>query len=232
MLKHPEITHCVFDCDGIILDTEGLYFRVFDSYLQTHNSRYTHDFQMKLMGRAPIEATQMLIDNYQIPETVEEVRIAIDKMLAEALPSCEAFPAAKKIIEHFKRCGLPMAMATGSNSFTFGLKEKKHRDLFNHFEHIVLSDDPELCQSKPSPEIYNLAIRRFHSKPKTSSNVIVFEDSVNGAKSALAAGTFVILVPSIPIDLIDRDVIEKCHCVLESLDDFDPVKFGLLPFSQ
>lgn len=60
---------------------------------------------------------------------------------------------------------------------------------------IVTASDPEVKKGKPAPDPYLVTLKRFSQPPKSFKNVLIFEDSVNGVYSALAAGCTTIMVP-------------------------------------
>lgn len=80
-------------------------------------------------------------------------------------------------------------------------------------------------------------MRRMKPPPKNPSEVLVFEDSINGVKSALSAGCTVIWVPQQDSEITNwggQEATErKFHRysnfaeTILSLNDFDPVKYGL-----
>ncbi|MBD3366042.1 HAD-IA family hydrolase [candidate division WWE3 bacterium] len=65
----------------------------------------------------------------------------------------------------------------------------KYLGLSNAFDLKVFGDDVK--KKKPNPEIYKLAIKQLNLSPK---DVLVFEDSPEGAKAAAKAGTDLIVV--------------------------------------
>ena len=75
------------------------------------------------------------------------------------------------MVRHLHTNGIPLAVATSSASSSYRQKVSRHGDLFACFSHVVCSDDSELKQSKPAPDIYLLAARRFSTPFQSHSNV-------------------------------------------------------------
>lgn len=76
---------------------------------------------------------------------------------------------------------------------------------------------------------------RFAQPPASPSNVLVFEDSLNGARSAIAAGCNCIMIPQhqflndagrADLELLRPQLAEE----IKSLEEFDPVKYSLPAF--
>ena len=83
---------------------------------------------------------------------------------------------------------------------------------FNPFEFIISSEDVDF--KKPNPLPYLKAVKLSGIK---KHNSIVFEDSIPGLRSSLAANLPTIYVPSnIPL-VIDKNI--KLDCILDSLGD-------------
>ena len=78
---------------------------------------------------------------------------------------------AETLIRHFQSCGIPLAICTGSSAHTYDRKISKRRDLFSGFSHSVCSDDPEVINGKPSPDIYQVTAKRFDNHPDSTANV-------------------------------------------------------------
>lgn len=75
-------------------------------------------------------------------------------------------------------------------------------------------------------------MERFKDKPDKPSNVLVFEDSANGVRSAVAAGMPVVMIPDLTFMKVPEDVRDKISVILNSLEEFKPESFGLPPFNS
>lgn len=61
--------------------------------------------------------------------TVEEYSVLYDHLLREMLPDCEMMPGAMRLVRHFAKHNIPMAICTGSCTFEYELKVQKHKEL-------------------------------------------------------------------------------------------------------
>lgn len=107
---------------------------------------------------------------------------------------------------------------------------RQHGDLFSLFKHIITSDDVRVKRGKPAPDLFEVALASFDDPLVASlhpGQVLVFEDSPNGAEAAKAAGMPCVLVPD---PRIDPDATRAATVVLSSLKEFVPEDFGLRPF--
>ena len=83
---------------------------------------------------------------------------------------------------------------------------------------IIVSAD-ELEHGKPHPMPYTVCAEMLGVDP---SQILVFEDSVVGCKSARAAGAYVVAVPE---NSHHRFETSLCDKVIDSLDQFDVDKW-------
>ncbi|CAJ0595638.1 unnamed protein product [Cylicocyclus nassatus] len=123
-----------------------------------------------------------------------------------------------------KEC-IPMALCSGSRDKTYTPRKENHKWLDLIPMRLFAGDEPDIKEGKPKPDCFLATMNRFPNKPQNASKVLVFEDSVNGGKAALAAGMKCVMVP----DDKYREEAKKLKVdkVLNSLDEFKPEEFGL-----
>ncbi|XP_017024578.1 probable pseudouridine-5'-phosphatase isoform X1 [Drosophila kikkawai] len=223
------VTHCIFDMDGLLLDTERLYSEAMQMILDPYGKTFTFDVKEQLMGLQTGPLSAFMVKQYDLPMTCEEYarlqRTNAEKLMRDA----QLMPGAERLLRHLHANKVPFALATSSGADMVELKSTYHKELFALFSHKVCgSTDKEVANGKPAPDIFLVAASRF-SKPAAAGDCLVFEDSPNGVTAANSAGMQVVMVPD------PRLSEERCsHAtqVLRSLADFKPEQYGLPPFTD
>ncbi|KAK6054466.1 HAD hydrolase, family IA, variant 3 [Cooperia oncophora] len=231
-MKPPvKITHVILDVDGTLLDTETCYTMANQAMLKKYGREFTPDMQAQMMGRSGTEANAWLLKEVGISDQIspEDFTAQKDAMLAEMFPKCQAFPGAERLVRHFAKKQIPMAICSGSCWRKFKLKATNHHSWLDLVPIKVLcGDDKAVKRGKPFPDAFLETMRRFPVQPTDPEHVLVFEDSPNGGKAAKAAGMQCVMVPEPKFrqQCLDLNVTK----VLSSLKDFVPEEFGLPPF--
>ena len=218
----PKISHILFDMDGLLLDTESLYTIAQEKILDRFGIKFTWEVKSKMMGRKALDAVNVMLDIYQLRDkiTAEDFLKERESILDNLFPTCQLMPGVEKLLLHLHENSIPMAVATSSHSRNYKLKtETNHRLLFEKVFHHVITGD-EVMNSKPSPDIFQLAAKGFDYDVHPS-RVLVFEDAPVGVEAALAANMNVVLVSS----SVEPGSI-KCHQHLKTLDSFSPEIWG------
>ncbi|GAU99150.1 hypothetical protein RvY_10191 [Ramazzottius varieornatus] len=225
------VTHVIFDLDGLLLNTEIFYTQILEEYCIKYGKAFTWEVKQRQMGRKEREAALVAIETLRLPVTVDEYIKHVRQELTHVLPTCKFLPGAVKLVQHLHRHKIPMAIATGSDTFFFGKKTMNHKDFLLMFQHHVLaSDDPEVKVGKPAPDVFLVCARRFPDAPDPK-NCLVFEDALNGVQAAVAAGMRVVAVPDERADLKEfKD--SGATLILKSLLEFDPSSFQLPPYDS
>ncbi|KAF8392895.1 hypothetical protein HHK36_021135 [Tetracentron sinense] len=255
------ITHVIFDMDGLLLDTEKFYTEVQEIILARYNKTFDWSLKAKMMGKKAIEAARVFVEETGINDllTAEEFLVEREKMLQNLFQTTELMPGASRLIRHLHANGIPICVASGSHRHHFELKTQRHGEVFSMMHHVVLGDDPEVKQGKPSPDIFLAAAKRFEGGPVDPHKILVFEDAPSGVAAAKNAGMLQfdkqtaedlvacafavaeVLVSSVsccrfavmvPDPRLESSFHEAADQVLSSLLDFNPSDWGLPPFQD
>jgi len=222
----PNISCLIYDMDGLLLDTEGIYTEVTQQIVGEYGKVFDWSVKEKIIGRRAVQAAEIIVESLDLPITPQDYLDSRKNVLLEKFKDTAALPGAKEMTTHFFKLGIPQALATSSSSPMFEAKFEKHKKWFSQFTQIVRGDDPELKEGKPAPDIFLLAANRVGVDP---AECLVFEDAPTGTEAALAAGMSVVVVPDPNMD--------HCHYknasqIISSLKDFDPEYWGLPKFAE
>ena len=222
----PNISCLIYDMDGLLLDTEGIYTEVTQQIVGEYGKVFDWSVKEKIIGRRAVQAAEIIVESLDLPITPQDYLDSRKNVLLEKFKDTAPLPGAKEMTTHFFDLGIPQAIATSSSSPMFEAKFEKHKKWFSQFTQIVRGDDPELKEGKPAPDIFLLAAKRLRVDP---AECLVFEDAPTGTEAALAAGMSVVVVPDPNMD--------HCHYknasqIISSLKDFDPEYWGLPKFAE
>jgi HAD superfamily hydrolase (TIGR01509 family) len=173
----------IFDCDGVLVDSEKLALAVELEVLAELGLTFERDdYTLRFMGlstdafHAAIDAEAKSRLGRSIAAEVrgsERLRQVMIAHLTEVPGALEAVAALK----------LPKAIA--SSGSRQGLERKlKQTDLWKHFAPHVYSAD-HVANAKPAPDLFLHAAAALGVAP---ADCLVLEDSVNGVIGARAAG--------------------------------------------
>jgi HAD superfamily hydrolase (TIGR01509 family) len=183
----------VFDCDGLLLDTETAWTRAETELFARHGHTFTMDHKRDLIGSSHSVAAAKLEVMLSKPGEGEALIGELhDLVMAEATHDVEPRPGAVALVNALLEAGIPIAVASNSPR-AFLDQVLRTAGVHDRFEHTVAGDEVE--RPKPAPDIYLEACRRLHADPARS---IALEDSPTGAQAAASAGLHVIGVPYIP----------------------------------
>ncbi len=180
-----------FDLDGLMFNTEALYEEVGSEMLERRGKTITRALLDQMMGRPSRVALEIMIDWHQLDATVDELQEETDQTFGRLLPARLAvMPGLLELLDALEDSTIPKAFATSSRR-AFVDQVLGLAGLSDRFEFILTAED--VVDGKPHPEIYLTAARRFQLQPH---QVLVLEDSENGCRAAVAAGTFTVAVPA------------------------------------
>ena len=64
--QEENITHIIFDLDGLLINSENFYEAADKVVLQALGKAYSLDLEWKLRGRTALDCAQMIVDYYDL----------------------------------------------------------------------------------------------------------------------------------------------------------------------
>ncbi|MGA2034271.1 MAG: HAD-IA family hydrolase [Thermoguttaceae bacterium] len=182
--------HVVFDLDGLMFNTEEIYTVVGTELLRRRGFEFTPALKDAMMGLRPQPSFEMMIRWCGLPETWEALADESNALFLELLRDRLApMPGLFDLLSALETAGIPKAIAT-SSSRALAQACLEPLDLLPRFRFVLTAED--IIHGKPDPEIYLQAAARFGIAPP---EMLVLEDSQNGARAAVAAGAVTVAVP-------------------------------------
>ncbi len=214
---------CLFDLDGLLLDTEPLHARAWRQAAAHFGCKLSGEQLLQLRGRRLLECADQVIawiaaDQPATPPTPADL-LAVRQPIAEALlVQAQAMPGATALIRRCQELAIPMALATSSSRAAVALKAQPHPWLAA-IQTRVHGDDPELRAGKPAPDVFLLAAARLGVDPAACW---AFEDSPAGARAAWQAGCRVLVVAPLEFTEPQRQALyPQAHQLLNSLQEVE-----------
>lgn len=175
----------IFDCDGVLVDSEILARAIAIDVLGTIGLDYSEDdFQARFMGVSDAAFFAALDRDGRArlgrsihDEVYEPIKARLRAAIAERLT---AVPGAAAAVARFAG-----SKAVASSSSVQGLEIKlRTTGLWDFFAPHVYGAE-HVVQAKPAPDLFLHAARMLGATP---SHCLVIEDTVHGVRAAHAAG--------------------------------------------
>lgn len=204
----------IFDMDGLLIDSEPAWFRARKELLSNLNIEWTWDLQKKTMGVSTNDWVEQLYSLVNGSLSRDELlKGVIDRLLKYyANGEVDLMPGADSALKYAKD-NFKVGLASGSyKELLYSAVRVKNWESI--FDEILSSDD--MKRGKPHPDVYLETSKRLGVLPE---ECVVLEDSANGIKAGVAAGTKVITVPSKNIQ-VPQEVLDTAYAVIDSLNEF------------
>lgn len=183
---------CLFDLDGLLLDTEPLHAEAWTRAAAHFGAVLPPALLLQLRGRNRFDNAATVVSQLGLTQTVDQL-LAVQQPLARQLMArSRPMPGARELLERCQGAGIPMAVATSSSRGAVSWKQSFHPWL-EAVAVQVCGDDPEVASGKPAPDLFLVAARRLGIAAR---DCWAFEDSPAGAEAARAAGCRVFVLPA------------------------------------
>ena len=184
-MNRPEA--CLFDLDGVLLDTEDLHSEVWSRTAMVFGTDPTQAQLTNLKGRRRLECAGLIVKWVNNSIKVKDILKAHQPIYKELMNNIKPISGAESLITWCYNNNIAMALVTSSNAKSVEIKSRSH-DWLKLIKTRVNGDDSNLKEGKPAPDPFILAAYKLGVNP---NNCWAIEDSRSGKESALNAGCHV-----------------------------------------
>lgn len=191
-MPYPEAV--LFDNDGLLLDTESVWTRAEQKLFKFRGRDFTIDHKRSLVGCSERLAGQKLARFLDEVGNEAGIMDELNVLVLEELEGgVDSMVGARELVELLIRAGVPVGLVSNSPRRFI---ERSHEVAQTGMEFDAVVSGHEVPEAKPAPDAYLEGCRQLGVEP--GKRVVALEDSPSGVTAAVAAGLFVIGIPSVP----------------------------------
>ena len=173
----------IFDMDGVIVDSEPLHLKAYQTVLATYEVLYSEDESRQFLGRKDSDCAAALVDMYNLPlksADLLEKKLAITAQLLKT--EARSQPGILDALQRAMDLGVPCGIASSAAPSTIKLVLDALK-LEPFFQSVTSGE--EVLHGKPAPDIFLKAAERLNTDVRSC---LVIEDSLNGIKAGESRG--------------------------------------------
>lgn len=205
----------VFDLDGVLVDSEGLWDVVRRGVAAEAGRPWPAQATRAMQGMSTAEWSTYLREVVGVPGAPQQVAATVvERMAAQYHARLPLYPGALEVVQRLGR-RWPLGLASSSPRRLIDTVLQA-AGLVQWFPVSVSTEEVEA--GKPSPMVYQTVVQRLGVDP---SQAIAIEDSSNGLRSAAAAGLGVLAVPNTAFPP-SQDALALAEVIVDSLEEITP----------
>jgi len=203
---------CIFDLDGVIVDTAVYHFLAWKRLADQLGIPFTKEDNERLKGVSRMASLEIILeiggrklnDNRKQEYATLKNNWYIDYI--SKMTSDEILPGSLRFINELRDVNVRVAIGSASKNTPLILKQVGILELFD-----AVADGNNVRNAKPDPEVFYKAASMLGIEPE---NCVVFEDAIAGVQAALNAGMMCIGVGS-------ANILTKAHFVVSGLNEMN-----------
>lgn len=204
----------IFDADGTLLDSMGMWETVGNRYLASLGIEAAPGLRQILFPMSLAQCAVYLQKTYRLPQSAVDIEDGINATIrAFYCHEVRAKPGAKKFLEKLREHGVKLTLATATDRAVI-LEGLKRTGILPLLDGVYTCG--ELGVDKRTPDIFH---RAREAMGTALEDTWVFEDAVHAAATAYHAG---FPVAGVADAYSDQEALRRvCHVYLPDLTDFE-----------
>lgn len=210
-LTKKEIKACIFDLDGVIVDTAKYHYLAWKETADSFNIEFNEHDNEQLKGVSRIASLEFILNKGNVKLSKKDFEHALEDKnnlylsYVSQIDSSELLPGVLEFLTELKEKSIKIGLGSASKNAQIILD----RTGINSFFDIVI-DGNKVTESKPNPMVFKKGADGLKISP---SDIVVFEDALNGIEAAINGGFMV-------IGIGDKQVLKKAHYVITGFENF------------
>lgn len=182
------IEACIFDLDGVIVDTAKYHFIAWKALAEELGFTFTVEDNERLKGVSRMKSLDILLEIGGLQFSDEEKHAMAEKKntlyvsYIEKMTPDETLPGVPEFLQELRNEGIKIALGSASKNSPMILDRIQLSGMFD-----VVVDGNSITEAKPNPEVFLKGAERLGVSPE---NCIVFEDAIAGIEAARNANMF------------------------------------------
>ncbi|MFQ5445940.1 MAG: beta-phosphoglucomutase [Saprospiraceae bacterium] len=213
------IKACIFDLDGVLVDTAKYHFRAWRRLANELGFDFTEKENEQLKGVGRMQSLDLILQWGGVVKSVEEKQqLAAMKnewyigYIAGMTPG-EVLDGVPAFLDELKAKGVKIALGSASKNARAILRQA---GLTHYFGAMI--DGNKTTKGKPDPQVFQLGAEALGVAP---AEAIVFEDAQKGIEAALAGGFWAIGIGA-------QEDLKEAHAVIPGFKGYDFEKILML----
>lgn len=209
-MSQANIQACIFDLDGVIVDTAKYHFTAWRKLANSLGFDFTEAENEQLKGVSRIKSLEIILGIGAVEKTAEEIQaLAVKKNewylnLIGEMNKSEILPGVETFLNELQSKGIKIALGSASKNAPVILEKV---GLTHFFEAII--DGSKTTKGKPHPQVFLMGAEALGVAPK---HCLVFEDAPKGVEAALAGNMYCIGIGT-------KENLGKAHHVMEGFQN-------------
>jgi beta-phosphoglucomutase len=210
--SNMKIEACIFDLDGVIVDTARYHFLAWKRLADDLGINFTEKDNERLKGVSRMASLEIILElgHRKLDDAKKEEFTGLKNRwyvdYINRMTPAEILPGVLDFIRELKSARIPFAVGSASKNTPLILEKVNLKNIFD-----AIADGNNVKKAKPDPEVFLTAAGLMGVKPESC---VVFEDAVAGVQAALNAGMRCVGIGS-------PEILSKAHFVIEGLYQMD-----------
>lgn len=208
------IKYLFFDFDGVLLNSEPYYQKYWIEACKENGFDLSIEDELTLRSQDHELTRQFFLDIFGRTADYEKIHASRKRLMDDYLSDHHFYlkDGVKEVLKYIKENTSYKIAVVSSSSKEYIAKHAGFNGVFEYFDEVISVRN--VARGKPFPDVYLKAIETVGANKE---EVVVFEDSPNGVRSAYNAGLKVIFIED--LSPYDEEIKEKTINQLKNIKE-------------